>query len=381
MDENFQEYGHKLVTWYRQNRRDLPWRRTCDVYAIWVSETMLQQTRVETVIPYYLRFLSAFPGVADLAKASEEQVLKHWQGLGYYRRAKNLHLAAKQVCQEWGGDFPKTRDGWLQLAGVGDYTAGAVLSIAMGQPEPAIDGNVLRVMSRLLCIREPVRNTNVVRRIRKLLEYWLTNDVPSDVTQSIMELGAIVCTPRSPQCLLCPLAEGCRAKREGCAAELPVKVAKAARKKMLVSALWLEHAGQLLIEQRPEDGLLGGMWQLPSLSEERTEDGGSELPSALRLAESLMERLVAGSLLADEISESPQPYLVPVATEKHVFTHLEWEVHVCRPVGLALEKLFGQSQKRMERMIWVPVEDWDKYAWPRVYEKILEKLLSERVNI
>ena len=212
----------KLLSWYRENRRDLPWRKTSDVYAVLVSEMMLQQTTVETVLGYYERFLERFPDVQTLAAADEEEVLAAWKGLGYYSRARNLHRLAKQVAAE-DGVFPGTLEGWQKLPGVGPYIAGAVTSIALGLPHAAVDGNVLRVFSRADGIEDDIMLPQTRKRVEALVRALMPHDATSDFTQALMELGALVCRPVSPDCNLCPVADGCVARERGIVDKLPVK--------------------------------------------------------------------------------------------------------------------------------------------------------------
>ena len=254
----------RLLAWYRASHRDLPWRRTGDIYAVWVSEVMLQQTRVETAIPYYQRFLARFPTVESLAAAPLQDVLKLWEGLGYYSRARNFHRAAQQVMMDHGGQVPTDSEAFRALPGVGDYIAAAVLSIAAGRPLPVVDGNVLRVWARFRGIGEEVRAAGTMRRIREELQAGIPAEAPGDFNQALMELGATVCTPSSPRCPACPLAGACVALREGRTAELPVRRARPAMPHRRVAVGVIRRRdGRLLIQQRPPEGLLGGLWEFP----------------------------------------------------------------------------------------------------------------------
>ncbi len=267
-----------LLTWFDQHRRDLPWRRTSDPYKIWLSEVMLQQTRVETVLPFYNRFLERFPTVAALAAAEVEEVLTLWSGLGYYRRARQLHATARQVA--WAGGFPSSVDGLLALPGIGAYTAAAVASIAFGVAAPVMDGNVERVLSRCLALDGDPKSGETRRQLLAAAAGLLDPARPGDSNQALMELGATLCSPRRPKCLLCPLLAGCRAAREGDPERYPTPKAKreGERHRLLVAVV--EEPGGVLLFRRPEDStLLAGTWELPWASREvdgRPEPGDPE---------------------------------------------------------------------------------------------------------
>ncbi|MDJ0851002.1 MAG: A/G-specific adenine glycosylase [Myxococcota bacterium] len=305
------EVRRLLLRWYRRNRRDLPWRRTRDPYAIWISEAMLQQTRVETVIPYYERFLARFPTVRALAEADADDVLGAWAGLGYYSRARNLQRAAQVVADEHEGRLPDTAEGLRELPGIGRYTAGAVASIAFDRPEPVVDGNVARVLARLLEIREDVKRPAVSRRLWEEAEALVQGESPGDLNQALMELGATVCTPRSPRCLACPLVKGCAGRAAGDPEALPVKAARKAPRRVEAAAGLLVRRGRALAVRRPPSGLLGGLWELPGgdlAPRERPEDG---------LLRALRERVglrVAGAR--------------QLGTVDHEFTHRRLRLHV-----------------------------------------------------
>jgi A/G-specific adenine glycosylase len=277
-----------LLGWYRRNRRPLPWRETSDPYAIWVSEAMLQQTRVETVESYWTRFLERFPTVHELARADEEDVLALWSGLGYYRRARSLHAAAQVIVERHGGEFPRTRDELLALPGVGPYTAGAVLSIAFDLPEPLVDGNVGRVFARLFALEGTTGSSELQRDLWQLAGELVPREgAAGDWNQALMELGATVCTPRDPNCPACPLAEGCRARSAGRTAELPWPKPKVPSIEVALETVVVRDGDALLLERRPASGRMAGMWQFPTV--ERAGPGGahsglfpSELPAGIR---------------------------------------------------------------------------------------------------
>lgn len=255
-----------LLAWYEKNARVLPWRENTDAYRVWVSEIMLQQTRVDTVIPYYERFLRRFPDVAALAAAPEQELLKMWEGLGYYSRVRNMQKAAQQICEKYNGIFPNEYEQLLSLPGIGAYTAGAVASIAWNKPYAAVDGNVLRVVTRLTADSREISDTKFKRNTAALQEIYPV-DKCGIFTQSLMELGAVVCMPNgTPRCTECPLQSLCSACAAGTQPAYPVKKKKAGRRIEEKTVLLMIHAGKLALQKRAKSGLLGGMWELPNLS-------------------------------------------------------------------------------------------------------------------
>lgn len=251
----------ELLEWYDRHRRDLPWRRTKDPYRVWLSEVMLQQTRVETALPYYERFLERFPAVEALARAPVEEVLAVWSGLGYYRRARQLHAAAGRIAAE---GFPGTADGWRELPGIGEYTAAAVASIVDGEVVPVLDGNVERVTARLLALDGAPKRAATRRRLRRAAAELLDPGRPGDSNQALMELGARICTPRRPKCLLCPLARGCEARRQGVPERYPRPRERRAPRRIRGVAAVAEWEGRRLLFRRGEgEELLAGFWELP----------------------------------------------------------------------------------------------------------------------
>ncbi len=257
----------RLLDWYRKNRRDLPWRRTRDPYCIWVAETMLQQTQVSTVVPYYHRFLERFPDVDSLADATEEALLAAWSGLGYYSRARNLKSAARAVRERFGGEVPADYDAFRGLPGVGPYTAGAVLSIAFGKPLPIVDGNVARVLSRVFALGGDPRKRKTRERLWELALKLVPEDAASDFNQGMMELGALVCAPRSPACLLCPLNSLCEAHRSGREEAFPETARrKPSRAVEAAAAVHRDARGRVLLARRVGAPLLRGLWEFPTVS-------------------------------------------------------------------------------------------------------------------
>ncbi|MEE8469135.1 MAG: A/G-specific adenine glycosylase [Planctomycetota bacterium] len=255
----------RLRAWYRRNARDLPWRRTRDPYAIWVSEAMLQQTRVEAVRDHYARFLGAFPTTRDLAQAGEDRVLAVWSGLGYYRRARAMHAAARAIIEHHGGRFPEDRASLMALPGIGRYTAGALLSIAFDRPEPLVDGNVERVFSRLFALDAPSGSPALTRECWALAESLVPRrGGAGEWNQALMELGATLCTPRSPRCGDCPLTRTCRAREQGLVEVLPRPRARTRPVAVELELALAERRGEVLLERRPGTGRMAGMWQLPT---------------------------------------------------------------------------------------------------------------------
>ena len=293
-----------LIPWYRENRRDLPWRRDTEPYHIWVSEIMLQQTRVEAVKGYYTRFLDRLPDIGALANCDDEELHKLWEGLGYYSRVRNLKKAARVILDRHGGVFPSDYPSVRALPGIGDYTAGAVCSIAFGLPTPAVDGNVLRVLGRLREDEAPIDLPAVKKRVRQELEQIYPADCPGEFTQALMELGATVCVPNGePKCGLCPCRSFCAGKEKW--QELPVKLPKKA-KKQENRTVFLLHCGETwAIEKRGDRGLLAGLWQFPN------ESGHFSTEEAVRWAEErgLHPRNVERSL-----------------DRHHIFTHIRWDM-------------------------------------------------------
>ena len=252
-----------LLCWYDANKRDLPWRHTRDPYAIWISEAMLQQTRVETVIPYWERFLARFPDVKQLADAPLDDVYAVWTGLGYYSRARNLQHAAQTVVNEHDGRLPETVAGLQSLKGIGRYMAGAIASIAFELEAPLVDGNVIRVFARLLDIRSDTTEKKVLDRMWQIASELVPGERPGDFNQALMELGATVCTPRSPDCATCPLVRDCKGHQAGDVELLPIKKKKVKPVRMRAIAVLIERDGKILAVRRPETGLMAGLWELP----------------------------------------------------------------------------------------------------------------------
>lgn len=326
LEQKKEMYGQNLLEWYHHIQRDLPWRKNHDPYRIWVSEIMLQQTRVDTVIPYFNAFISKFPTVKALAEAPEEEVLKCWEGLGYYSRARNLQAGAKMVMELHHGQMPATKEEVAALKGVGPYTCGAIMSIAYNEPIPAVDGNVMRVISRFFALDDDIAKPSTRIKLEQLVETMIPQGQARYFNQALMELGALICTPKSPNCLLCPVMEHCEARLQGRENELPIKSkAKKARVEYRVAAIVEgqgEHAGKVLVRQRPAEGLLAGMWELPHVLV------ADEQASSLYESE-LKEQPELGRAIAEELHTQHGLLVRPrqwFCDQDHIFSHIRWNM-------------------------------------------------------
>ena len=326
-----------LGAWYDASARDLPWRRTRDPYAIWLSEIMLQQTRVDTVIPYFERFLGRFPSVEALAAAPIDEVLSQWSGLGYYRRARQLHVAAREVTERYGGALPASASELQTLHGVGAYTAGAIASIAFDRPEPLVDGNVARVLARLEGIGDDIRGAAGLRRLWQAAARLVPDEHPGRWNQAVMELGATVCTPREPRCPACPLAAWCVAAVEGRVAQLPVVGPKKAPRAVNAVAMVLRRQAKVLLGRRRPEGLFGGMWEPPMVEAPSLSDAlvrfaafGLDPPLLGKLREIgqvkhvLSHQKLAIVVIAAEAPRALRP-VVPAASAYDTLSWLEFE--------------------------------------------------------
>jgi A/G-specific adenine glycosylase len=345
----------KLLAWFRANARDLPWRRTRDPYRIWLSEIMLQQTRVETVLDYYERFTRAFPRVEDLARADDAKVLKHWEGLGYYGRARNLLAAARSVVRESGGRFPDTAEEWLGLPGVGRYTAGAIASIAYGERTPVLDGNVKRVLARLHHIRESIDDAATVDRMWALAGELVSARAPGDSNQALMELGARVCRPRNPRCGDCPVRAHCRARAAGEVASVPVRRAKKTVPHHEIVAAAIRKNGRFLFGRRPLEGLLGGLWEFPGGKVEAGETHAQALAREIR--EELGVAIEAGALLA---------------VVRHAYSHFRITLHLYEGAVKSGRPAPGYHTE----LKWLLPSQFDRYAFPAATLKLFPALAA-----
>jgi len=346
----------RLLQWYRVSRRDLPWRRTADPYRIWVSEIMLQQTRVDTTVDYYERFVARFPTVEDLATATQDEVLKLWEGLGYYSRARNLHQAAKDVVAR-GGVVPDTYAELLDLPGIGPYTAAAVASIAYDRPHPVLDGNVQRVLCRMLRVEGDPRRAATRQELIAAGDLLMPSTGAGDVNQALMELGARVCTPTKPDCPDCPVRRWCRAQAElEDPTSLPLKPPRRTRPHVEVTAGIIWKGQRLLLARRPPGGMLAGLWEFPGGKIEAGETLAACLQREIR--EELAIDIDVGTCLA---------------SVDHEYTHLSITLH-------ALQAYWRDGEPQsigVDAWKWVTVKQLDEYAMPRADRRILERLAAE----
>jgi A/G-specific adenine glycosylase len=343
-----------LIEWFVNEQRELPWRKDQDPYKVWVSEIMLQQTRVDTVIPYFNRFLEKFPTIEALASADEEKVLKAWEGLGYYSRVRNLQTAVREVHQNYGGVVPNTPEGISSLKGVGPYTAGAILSIAYGIPEPAVDGNVMRVLSRILLIWDDIARPASRKIFEAAVREVISHKNPSYFNQALMELGALICTPTSPSCLLCPVRDHCEAFHEGVQNDLPVKTKKKKQKNVqLAAGVFKDSQGKILIRKRPEIGLLANLWEFPTVE--------------LNL-EFQRQREQLGGHFEDLYGSFPK-INDSIGEIEHVFSHLKWNIHV-------FSGSFDGDIPETSHLKLVTEQEIQEYAFPVPYQKMLKQYLE-----
>ncbi len=338
-----------LLAWYDRHRRDLPWRvepgETADPYHVWLSEIMLQQTQVRAVIPYFLRFLGRWPSIAALAEAPREEVLAVWAGLGYYARARRLHDCAREVAETFGGRFPDTEEGLRALPGIGAYTAGAIAAIAFNRKAAAVDGNVERIMARVHRIEEPMPAAKKIVRAHTL--DLVPAERPGDFAQALMDLGATLCTPRKPACDLCPWCEGCQARLSGMAEDLPIPAPKKNRPHRHGLVFWLQRSdGAVLLRTRPDEGLLGGMLEVPGTAWRKAEWG---LPEAL------------------DATPAPGDWRLLPGVVRHGFTHFTIDLKVARS-GYVESKVDGA---------WHHPDRFSTLALPTLTRKVVKHVMSQ----
>lgn len=349
----------RLLEWYDQGAAVLPWRGAGDAYRVWLSEIMLQQTRIETVIPYYERFVAAYPDVQALAAAPLDEVLKHWEGLGYYSRARNLHRCAQLIVAEHGGAFPASVEALRRLPGIGRYTAGAIASIAFGLRAAVLDGNVIRVLARLEDLPDDVSESAVQTRLWALAETLLPEARVGDYNQALMELGQTICLPRQPACLRCPLSSLCRAFAAGTQAQRPVKKKRAPVPHYDVAAGIVRNAeGRILIAQRPAEGLLGGLWEFPGGKQEPGETLEQTLARELR--EELAIDVEVGALF------------VRVG---HAFTHFKITLHAfeCAYRG-PLPPYDAPQLLDAQAIAWVTLDEISRYSFGKADREVIRAL-------
>lgn len=347
---NRKSFTQTILSWYDQGHRDLPWRRTQDPYRIWISEIMLQQTRAETVVSYYERFLARYPTVQDLASAPEEELLKAWEGLGYYSRARSLQKAAKEIVARYGGQLPADLEKLRALPGIGDYTAGAIASIAFGIPAAAVDGNVERVLCRWDAIKDEVGTPAVRRQIAARAQALVPPDRPGAFANAMMEMGATMCTPKNPKCLLCPVREGCMGFAQGIAQELPRKAKKKAQRVENRAVLLVFCDNRVLIVKRQEK-LLGGLFVFPDVLEE------SDPARLCRALEALGIRAA---------------YDEKLGHARHVFTHLIWEMDVHAVVADEMTQVPGGQWVSRQELAALPLPTAVKAARQWAMERLTE---------
>jgi A/G-specific adenine glycosylase len=349
--KNFNSFGfqYDLLDWYYENKRDLPWRENQDPYKVWVSEIMLQQTKVDTVIPYFHDFMEKFPTVYDLAKANEQDVLKTWEGLGYYSRARNLQSAVKEVVETYEGKVPETPEELGSLKGIGPYTKGAILSIAYNQPEPAVDGNVMRVFSRVFNIEDDIAQMKTRKKFEELVREVISKEDPSSFNQAIMDLGATICTPKSPACLFCPVQEYCKAFAKGVQEELPVKTKAKKQKKLSYMVLLIKNnKDEYLIEKRPDTGLLASLWQFPMvpMNQVGVEESAMWIEKEYKVSVRVKDKL---------------------ENLTHVFSHIKWDLDIYEAETIH-EKIEDP------RLRFVSKEEIKEYPFPVSHQKMMNFL-------
>ncbi len=342
-DESIYQMGDPIITWYRAHKRELPWRGTQDPYRIWISEIMLQQTRVEAVKPFYDRFLKSLPTVRDLAEAEEDKLLKLWEGLGYYNRVRNMQKAARQIMEEHGGEFPNTYEEIRNLTGIGNYTAGAISAFAFGIPKPAVDGNVLRVISRITGSYDDIMKASTKSKVEQQLETVIPKDAACDFNQGLIELGAIVCVPNgAPKCEECPVAGSCKANQKGIQDELPVKKKAKERRIEKKTVFIFKDGEELAIHKRSPKGLLAGLYELPNVDGHLTQEEALEYSKKIGLAPLHIKTL-------------------PEA--KHIFSHVEWQM-----IGYAI-RVDELQHACKEDMLFIHPEEVEKeYPIPAAFE-------------
>ncbi len=339
-------WTNKLLAWFEENKRELPWREERTPYRVWVSEVMLQQTKVEAVKPYFESWMDTFPNFEAVARASEEEVLKAWQGLGYYSRARHLQGGIRQIVNEYGGELPRTRKELESIEGIGPYTAGAILSLAFNIPEVAIDGNVLRVYARLYDIHEDILSSKGKKEIGAIVEATLPQDRAGMFNEALMDFGATLCIPKSPKCVGCPLQDDCLAYVRGTAQDLPVRIKKTKVKDIQVTSFLVEHEGHYLLHRRPSEGLLRDMWEFPS----------AEGRSGRKRLEELLASL---GILVKSKKEV-------VITLKHVFSHRVWDLTLYSTKEVKVLR----TEPLPEDWRWVKPTDFAELPWAGPHGKL-----------
>jgi A/G-specific adenine glycosylase len=351
-------FADSLLDWYAKNARELPWRSQQSPYRTWISEIMLQQTQVETVIPYFIGWMMRFPDIETLAKADAQEVLSYWEGLGYYSRARNLHKAARMIMEEMEGELPQTTKELQQLPGIGPYTGGAIASIAFEEDVPAVDGNIRRVLSRIFNVSEPARSTEGEKIIWNLAKQHLPKGKASEYNQALMDLGATICTPKEPMCAICPVSGDCLAFKLGVQEERPVKLPRKKIPRHIVTAAVIQRDGYVLLAQRHNDRLLGGLWEFPGGT---LEEQDADLGDCLRreIEEELGVNVTVG---------------MPFGKYKHAYTHFKITLH-----AFLCELSPGEEPQPLasQAIDWVAVENLGDYPMGKVDRLIANRLEKE----
>lgn len=379
-DEETKEFQDQFIQWYEQEKRNLPWRYNRDPYRIWISEIMLQQTRVDTVIDYFYRFMEWFPTIEELATAPEEKLLKAWEGLGYYSRARNIQAAAKQIMSEFDGKMPQTPEEISSLKGIGPYTTGAIASIAFGLPEPAVDGNVMRVVSRLFCIEADIAKASSRKIFDEAMRKIIDETYPGEFNQAMMDLGSAICTPTSPKCEACPIQAFCLANKRGIQTSFPVKTKKAKPKNVYyISAALQNHSGAYYFEERDSQKLLANMWTFPMVEVTQEEYERLKKEWEAKQEVDLFDDLVAedGKELPFEKQELFIWQTRHLGEVTHVFSHLKW--HVLLFYGRATEEA-EQEFTENKTSKWLKPAAFDSVVFPKVQMKLVEQLEKNRDN-
>ena len=381
-EEKKQEMRDKLLAWYDQEKRLLPWRENKDPYRIWVSEIMLQQTQVVTVIPYFHRFLEWFPTIQDLAEAEEDKLLKAWEGLGYYSRVRNMQEAAKTMVEKFDGQMPDNLKDLLSLKGIGPYTAGAIASIAFNLPEPAVDGNVMRVYSRLFCIEDDIADPKSRKIFEQKVRETICHERPGDFNQALMDLGATICTPTSPKIEIDPLKDLYEAYKQGRLEEFPVKKKKIKTVHLHYLGLAIRNTrGEFLLEKRPSEGLLANMWTFPLVEVDKKVyeamnqewQAYKEDKKEWNLFDFVAEgnELLSGIFLDNLIISSPKVVWQkqPLGEVTHIFSHRKW--HILLAYGFLTA---DDDYVLKENQEWVSFADFETLVFPKPQQKMVNLL-------
>ncbi|WP_303974058.1 A/G-specific adenine glycosylase [Streptococcus merionis] len=356
-----------LLDWYDANKRDLPWRRTTNPYHIWVSEIMLQQTQVVTVLPYFERFLDWFPTVADLAKAEEERLLKAWEGLGYYSRVRNMQAAAQQIMTDFNGIFPQTYEAIASLKGIGPYTAGAIASIAFGLPEPAVDGNVMRVMARLFEVDYDIGDPKNRKIFQAIMEILIDPARPGDFNQALMDLGTDIESPKNPRPEDSPVKDFSAAYQNGTMAKYPIKEPKKKPRPIQIQAFIIRNQdGDYLLEKNKQGRLLAGFWSFPILE---TQLVGQQL-SLFEQDQVVMESLSQTTAFEEKYQLTPDWSNQTFPAVKHVFSHQKWQIELIEGVVVTDQLPAGYQLE------WVGLEDFEAYPFATPQKKMVEAYLA-----